>query len=83
MTTHGIPNLSEAGMSQAVGAFVALHEFTDGDVWLLRLHPHTDDWVTVRRASDRDWDTFTNSGLLTTKGKELLAARLAQRGGGK
>lgn len=80
MSTHGIPNLSESGMSQTVGAFVALHEFANGDIWLLRHHPHAGNWVTVRHATDADWDTFEYSGLLTRKGLELLAERKAERG---
>lgn len=53
--SNGIPNTCPVActLDGKPGIF-ALHNFSDGDVWLVRLHDHSDDWVTQRVATDSD-----------------------------
>lgn len=57
--SNGIPNTCPVvcTLDGSPGIF-ALHNFEDGDVWLLRLHDHSDNWVTMRKATDSDKRTI-------------------------
>lgn len=57
------PNASKPVIMKINGepTIVALHRFEDQDVWLVRLHDHSDDWVTVRRATDVDKDIIATT----------------------
>lgn len=72
-----VPNLSKSGTSKAVGGLVALHQFGSPTnvVWLLCQHPHAGNWVTVRKATEGDFQTFAQSGLLNAKGLAVLEQR--------
>lgn len=58
--SNGIPNSCPVACSMdgKPGIF-ALHSFSDGDTWLVRLHDHSDDWVTQRVATDFDKQLIT------------------------
>lgn len=45
-------------------AIYALHKFEDGDVWVVRLSDHSDNWVTIRRASEADKRAIENQARL-------------------
>lgn len=57
--SNGIPNTCPVTctLDGSPGIF-ALHNFEDGDVWLVRLHDHSDNWVTMRNATDSDKRTI-------------------------
>lgn len=57
--SNGIPNTCPVGcvLDGEAGIF-ALHNFSDGDVWLVRLHDYSEDWVTIRRATEADKRTI-------------------------
>ncbi len=48
------PNASAIAFSISMECWVALHRFMDGQLWVVRLNPNTDEWITVRPASERD-----------------------------
>ena len=47
----GEPVILELGGTPSI---VALHSFSDGDVWLVRLQDYSEDWVTIRQATGND-----------------------------
>lgn len=58
------PNRSEPVISISHSGLMALDQSSDGTVWLMRLHPHSTDWVTVRKATPDDIDVFSRPELL-------------------
>lgn len=57
--SDGLPNTCPVAcaLDGQPGIF-ALHRFSDGDIWLVRLHDHSDNWVTMRTATDADRRTI-------------------------
>jgi len=57
--SNGIPNNCPVActLDGNPGIF-ALHSFSDGDVWLVRLHDHSDNWITQRVATETDKQTI-------------------------
>ncbi len=53
--SNSIPNTCPVActLDGKTGIF-ALHNFEDGDVWLVRLDDHSDNWVTMRNATESD-----------------------------
>lgn len=57
--SNGMPNTCPVGCQlDGVAGIFALHNFTDGDVWLVRLADHSDNWVMQRVATDADKRTI-------------------------
>lgn len=56
------PNASNPVLSGGAGSWVALHRFTDGQLWVLRKHPYSGGWVTLRIATLEDEATMLKAG---------------------
>lgn len=57
------PNTSFPCYSMALGKFIALHRFRDGELWVVFQH-HDDAWVTFRKASETDIEDFVMAGAV-------------------
>ena len=63
---QSFPNASHPVILHAGGneAIYALHKFEDDDLWVVRLNDNSDDWVTIRRATEGDKRAIENQSRL-------------------
>ena len=60
MSTDSQPNLATF-VDAADDTEKAIHRYSDGSWWLLRRHPSTDGWVTVRQLTMDDMGALVKS----------------------
>ncbi len=58
-----IPNYSNSLFSVPLNCLVALHQFSDGEIWVCYYNEFDKSWVTLKKASRDDIDLLTKGDL--------------------